>query len=88
VFKSYGMLGSQRGTGDSSFVECWVLKEVLVIQVLWNVGFSKRYWCFKSCGMLGSQGGTGDSSLMECRVLKEVLVIQVLWNVGFSRRCW
>jgi len=42
------MLGSQRGTGDSSLVECWVLKEALVI---------------KTYGMLGSQGGTGDQDL-------------------------
>ena len=37
-----------------------------MIQVLWNVRFSRRYWSFKFYGMLGSQGGTGDSSLMEC----------------------
>jgi len=44
VIKTYGMLGSQLGTGDSSLLECYVFKEVLVIQVLWNVGFSRKHW--------------------------------------------
>jgi len=69
-------------------MECKFLKEVLVIQVLWNVRFSRRYWWFKSYGMLGSQGGSDDSSLLGCKVLMKVLVIQVFWNVGFSRRYW
>jgi hypothetical protein len=67
VFKSHGMLGSQRGAG---------------VQVLRNVGFSRRYWWFKNYGMLGSQGGTGDSSLLGCWVLKEVQMIKVCWDVS------
>ena len=43
MIKTYGMLGSQLGTGDSSLLECYVFKDVLVIRVFWIVSFSRRY---------------------------------------------